>query len=475
MPEPIANDLKSGSLEAAVYVALQIKGVQILESPKILASCMADLVAAENVGYCRQVGAVLTQAMGRQVLVAVKKGPDQLAIARGNVANFLEQSFVAPEAAQEIAQAITSAACRMVFGERLPESGVGGPAIPSAQKSSYASTPPAIQFGDAKAVPTIQITAETALEHIRTSPSSKPMTSSSSAAPTDDVHSESSSPILWRIEAGFLDDTLFIGTSKGDSFRREQWEPPWESRAGDISRVVIEDIIQPVDISHWFKDMGKLRVIEGLERLDCSNVRSMGYAFCGCRKLASLDLSSFDTSKVSDMSGMFFTCESLKSLDLSSFDTSRVWNMDSMFNGCRKLASLDLSSFDTSKVSDMSGMFFTCESLKSLDLSSFDTSRVWNMDSMFNGCRKLASLDLSSFDTSKVSDMFAMFSGCESLVSLDLSSFDTSNVSRIDFMFFNCKSLRSLKSPSHWHFKETQTKHMFYNCPAARLSWYKGN
>lgn len=132
---------------------------------------------------------------------------------------------------------------------------------------------------------------------------------------------------------------------------------------------------------------------------------------------------------------MFYYCKRLTSIDLSSFSTSEVVNMWQMFYNCSDLISLDLSSFDTSKVTEMSRMFESCRGLTFLDLTGFDTSKVTRMESMFNDCSKLPSLDLSSFDTSAVTTMYNIFYNCSSLTSLLLGPnfFKTPNVTSVDF------------------------------------------
>jgi surface protein len=54
-----------------------------------------------------------------------------------------------------------------------------------------------------------------------------------------------------------------------------------------------------------------------------------------------------------------------------------------MFDGCKKLTSLNLSSFDTSNVTNMFCMFENCSSLTELDLSSFDFTNVTTYSDMF--------------------------------------------------------------------------------------------
>lgn len=123
--------------------------------------------------------------------------------------------------------------------------------------------------------------------------------------------------------------------------------------------------------------------IEGLSKLNTSNVTSMAHMFHSLRSLKSLDLSEFNTEKVVDMSFLFSGLSGLTDLNLSYFNTAAVIDMHSMFYNSSNLKSLNLENFDTSKVTDMNSMFAYNYKLESLDLSSFDTSNVINMSSMF--------------------------------------------------------------------------------------------
>ena len=107
---------------------------------------------------------------------------------------------------------------------------------------------------------------------------------------------------------------------------------PWAME--EIKKIVIAPSFadhRPTSTARWFRHLGNLTTIEGLEHLN--------------------------TSCVTDMSQMFFDCSSLTTLDLSHFDTSNVTEMRGMFSGCSALTTLDVSHFDTSKVEDMSNMF----------------------------------------------------------------------------------------------------------------------
>ena len=64
----------------------------------------------------------------------------------------------------------------------------------------------------------------------------------------------------------------------------------------------------------------------------------MGHAFGWCENLESIKFSTnFKTNNVNYIDGLFEDCKKLKSLDLSSFDTSNAINMQNMFKGCSSL------------------------------------------------------------------------------------------------------------------------------------------
>jgi len=219
-----------------------------------------------------------------------------------------------------------------------------------------------------------------------------------------------------------------------------------------------------VNMSSWFGALGFYNGIEeiiGLENVDFSKVTSMGSMFSDCRRLTSLDVSSFDTSQVTYMGGMFSFASGLTSLDVSNFDTSQVTNMGSMFYGVSSLTTLDLSNFDTSQVTNMGSMFSGARGLTALDVSSFDTSQVTDMHGMFNGTSGLTTLDLSNFDTSQVTEMRYMFSGASGLTALDLSNFDTSKVTDMGWMFSGASGLTTLDLRNFDTSKVTSMSRMF--------------
>ena len=155
------------------------------------------------------------------------------------------------------------------------------------------------------------------------------------------------------------------------------------------------------------------------------NISNMEFMFYGCRKLISLDLSTFNTNYLTSIEAMFYGCSQLSTLNLETFNTFHINNMSSLFYGCESLTSLNLNTFQTINVEYMDYMFYNCRSLKLLfwDTDNFKTNNVIKMNSMFELCSSFASMNLNFFVTSKVNDMNSMFSGCSSLISLYINNY----------------------------------------------------
>ena len=60
----------------------------------------------------------------------------------------------------------------------------------------------------------------------------------------------------------------------------------------------------------------------------------MGWMFCGCSSLKSLDISHFNIDKVEDISWMFSGCSSLTNLSLFKFEKNKSIDMKYMFSKC---------------------------------------------------------------------------------------------------------------------------------------------
>ena len=244
------------------------------------------------------------------------------------------------------------------------------------------------------------------------------------------------------------------GTTWGIEETKKEGDIPVPAWAGTsqeedttTARVVFDASFRdfrPTTTAKWFHCCEALKQIEGLECLNTSEVKDMGYMFSDCKALTSLDLKNFNTQNVTKMNYMFYNCWALTSLDLKNFNTQNVTDMNSMFAYCLALTSLDLKNFNTQNVTNMEGLFANCEALISLDLINFDTQNVTNMKWMFSSCKALTSIDLKHFNTQNVTDMSGMFKGCSGLTSLDLKNFDTQSVTDMSWMFTDCMALTSL-------------------------------
>lgn len=203
-----------------------------------------------------------------------------------------------------------------------------------------------------------------------------------------------------------------------------------------VARVVFDSSFadaRPTTMFSWFANMDNLRVIEGWENLNTSQVTSMNGVFYNCNKLTSINLSHFNTDAVTFMPNMFSGCTELSSIDLSKFNTAQVTNMEYMFSGCSKLTNVKLDSFNTQKVIYMGNMFENCGELTVLDLSSFNTAKVIYMMSMFYNCGKLTTIYASSEWSTKsvtVSTSSSMFYGCTSLVGGMGTTYNSSHVNK---------------------------------------------
>ena len=236
----------------------------------------------------------------------------------------------------------------------------------------------------------------------------------------------------------------------------------------DATKIQTINITGPIKLSGsikgLFSELDNLTTINGLEKLDTSDVSDMSFLFDHDVNLTSLNLGQLNTANVTNMDHMFSMCQKIASLDVSQLNTTNVTIMNSMFYDCDALTNLTLTDangstkFDTSNVTDMTSMFEKCISLTSIDLSNFDTSNVKNMQHLFYLCAKLPSLDLSKFNTANVTNMAGLFSKCYSLTKLDLSSFDTRNVTDMSHLVSVCDSLTDITFGNN--FKTTNVTNM---------------
>ena len=115
------------------------------------------------------------------------------------------------------------------------------------------------------------------------------------------------------------------------------YDIPWYQGGYYITSVVIENEITPGgnSMAYWFLRLEYITSIDGLDKIDTSNVTNMEYMFGYSATLTYLDLSNFDTHNVTNMTNMFRNCVSLSTILVSdSFVVEQVTNSDDMFYGC---------------------------------------------------------------------------------------------------------------------------------------------
>ena len=163
---------------------------------------------------------------------------------------------------------------------------------------------------------------------------------------------------------------VFTGFDKATYRSKEQvpwYDGDWyETRI--IKKVIVEDVIQPVNIAYWFYYFYEIEYMD-ISKLDTSKVQDMSYAFymLGLLSPPSITLVGFDmlnTSNVTNMQETFAYAALNASkfvVDLSRWDVSKVTNMRRMFNETGYSASTfglgDLSKWNVSNVTDMYEMF----------------------------------------------------------------------------------------------------------------------
>ena len=248
----------------------------------------------------------------------------------------------------------------------------------------------------------------------------------------------------------------------------------------------------PTTLYGFFKSLTELETITGLEYLNTAKVTDMGFMFCNCLKLTSLDVTHFNTAKVTNMYSMFAYCVTLTTIYASSkFVTTQVSSSFNMFYNCKKLKGEEVgwtkgkatdktyakieggyfSRIPRVKYADGTLTFFLTskETLgdneyelnsganppgwkthcKEITKVVFDTSfanaKPTSCYQWFSLCENLTQIEgIENLNTENVTSMRDMFNGCSSLTSLDLTNFNTAKVTDMKLLFANCSALESL-------------------------------
>jgi len=207
------------------------------------------------------------------------------------------------------------------------------------------------------------------------------------------------------IYKGMTVTDVFIGFDKVTYADYEEvpwWDGRWYKER-IMKKVIVEDVIQPVNIAYWF------------------------YYF---KEIEYMDIRKLDTSKVTDMSFAFYMMgllspEHMTLLGIDTLNTSNVTNMQETFfcaGRCAPRFVVDLSKWDVSKVTNMYQMFYRAGCYSTTfglgDLSGWNVSNVTTMYEMFieAGCNASWYLDCSKWDVSKVTSHSYFNDGVQSKV-----------------------------------------------------------
>ena len=117
-----------------------------------------------------------------------------------------------------------------------------------------------------------------------------------------------------------------------------------------VKKIIIKD---PIKIQgnrsyDMFDYMPNLEEIEGLDKVDTSDLVMFDYMFYNDYSLKTIDLSTWDTSNAKSMYYMFAYCYSLEELYIDNFDTSKVESWHYFLTGTPSLKHVNISNLDFS-------------------------------------------------------------------------------------------------------------------------------
>lgn len=144
--------------------------------------------------------------------------------------------------------------------------------------------------------------------------------------------------VEWTIEEG----VLTFGGGTFDNWEKK-YDSPWSDHEFEIDKIVFtEKVVAAENSQYLFANMSDLVEIEGLDKLDTSNVINMYKMFEGNTSLKYMDVSNFDVSNAEDLSYVFSYCPKLVALDLSNWNIPSTANYEGIFHFCLSLRSLAL-------------------------------------------------------------------------------------------------------------------------------------
>lgn len=155
---------------------------------------------------------------------------------------------------------------------------------------------------------------------------------------------------------------------------------------------------------------------------------AMSGIFNGCSKLTSLDLSNWGSiTTTSSFDNMFKDCSSLTTLTLPTainFATAGTSGFSYYFGNCKKLTSLDLSSWTASLFTRTDNMFYGCSALTSVVFpQTVNFSKCDRISCMFQNCTNLTTITIPNFYADAMNNISNLFSGDTKITTLSGTNF----------------------------------------------------
>lgn len=155
----------------------------------------------------------------------------------------------------------------------------------------------------------------------------------------------------------------------------------WGFVDNSIKYIIIEDGVSlPDNASNVFANFPNLISINGLEKVDTSNVTNMNALFKGDSQLETINVETWDVSNVRTFRSTFNGTESINELgpQISKWKVNNVTDMAFFMFSSNSTSFLDLNGWDISKATDLTRAFELEGRIHTLDMSEFDGNFLLN-------------------------------------------------------------------------------------------------
>ena len=222
------------------------------------------------------------------------------------------------------------------------------------------------------------------------------------------------------------------------------------------------------DFSGFFKDFRNMKSIEGLEKLNLSEVEDMSELFSGCENLQSITLTP-DISHVREMDRIFYNCKNLTHVNIGvNVNLGNVETFESAFENCERLTAqgIDIrSTMALSHIRSFKNTFKNCKSLTAFAMFAENADTLETLEGMFSGCENLMMVNAQRINLTGVVSVKEMFANCKNLRMLVSGNYSNlATVSNLEKFFYNCENLTNLPPIHITSDRITTMKAMFASC-----------